>query len=96
MPDAARSDVIICAGGLENFSMTKLLDKAVEVARNLPPGAQDDIAHVVLRLAGADDEPPVELTAAEQAAIAASKAAAARGEFATDEQVRAAWAKHGL
>ncbi len=32
----------------------------------------------------------------EQAAIAASKAAAARGEFATDEQVRAVWAKHGL
>jgi hypothetical protein len=76
--------------------MTKLLDQAVEVARNLPPGTQDDIARVVLRLAGADDEPLVELTADEQAAIAASKAAAARGEFATDEQVQAVWAKHGL
>jgi len=38
----------------------------------------------------------VPLTHEEQAAVAASKAAAARGEFATDEQVRAAWAKHGL
>jgi hypothetical protein len=76
--------------------MTKLLDQAVEAARSLPPDAQDDIAHVVLRLTGADDEPPVPLTPDEQAAITASKAAAARGEFATEEQVRAVWAKHGL
>jgi hypothetical protein len=76
--------------------MTKLLDRALEAARNLPAAAQDDIARVVLRLAGADDEPPVLLTPDEQAAVAASKAAAARGEFATDEQVRAVWAKHGL
>jgi predicted transcriptional regulator len=39
---------------------------------------------------------PVALSADERAAIAASKAAAARGEFATDEQVRAIWAEHGL
>jgi hypothetical protein len=76
--------------------MTKLLDQALAAARSLPPDIQDDIARVVLRLAGADDEPPLPLTSEEQAAIAASKAAAARGEFATDEQVRAVWAKHGL
>jgi hypothetical protein len=76
--------------------MTKLLDQALEAARNLPADAQDDIARVVLRLAGADDEPPVPLAPEEQTAIAASKAAAARGEFASDEQVRAVWAKHGL
>lgn len=77
--------------------MTKLLDQALEAARNLPPAAQDDIARVVLRLAGSDsEEPPVALSPDERAAIAASKAAAARGEFATDEQVRAAWAKRGL
>jgi hypothetical protein len=76
--------------------MTKLFDQAVEAARSLSAAAQDDIAHIVLRLAGADDEPPVPLTAEEQAALAASKAAAARGEFATDDQVRAVWAKHGL
>ena len=76
--------------------MTKLLDQALEAARNLPPEAQDDIAHVVLRLAGADDEPPVPLTQEEQTAIASSKAAAARGEFASDEEVRAVWTKHGL
>ena len=76
--------------------MTKLLDQALAAARSLPPDIQDDIARVVLRLTGADDEPPLPLTPEEQAAIAASKAAAARDEFATDEQLRAVWAKHGL
>jgi hypothetical protein len=76
--------------------MTKLLDQALEAARKLPPDEQDKIAYVVLRLAGADDEPAVPLTAEERAALTVSKAAAKRGEFATDEQVRAVWAKHGL
>ena len=75
--------------------MTKLLDRAVEAARNLPPDTQDEIARLVLQIAG-DEEPPFVLTAGERAAIASSKEAAARGEFATDEQVRAAWVKHGL
>ena len=76
--------------------MTKLLDDALEAVRNLPPDDQDSIARAVLRLAGADDEPPVALSTDERAAIATSKSAAAHGEFASDEQVRAAWAKHGL
>lgn len=76
--------------------MTKLLDKALEVARSLPAELQDDIARVVLQLAGSDDAAPILLSADERAAIAASKDAAARGEFATDEQVRGIWARHGL
>jgi hypothetical protein len=76
--------------------MTKLLDQAVEIARSLPSDTQDDIARVVLQLAGADDAPLIALTEEERAAIAASKEEAARGEFATEEQVRAVWAKHGL
>jgi hypothetical protein len=77
--------------------MTKLLDQALKAARSLPPDAQDDIARVVLRLAGTDDETSaVPLTSEECAAIAGSKAAAARGEFAPDEQIRAVWAKHSL
>jgi hypothetical protein len=77
--------------------MTKLLDRAVEAARSLPPDAQDDIARVVLRLAGTDDEAsPAALSPEERTAVAASQAAAAHGEFATDEQVRAVWGKHGL
>jgi hypothetical protein len=76
--------------------MTKLLDQALEAARSLPSDAQDDIARVVLQLAGSDEAVPIALSTDERKAIAASKAAAERGEFATDEQVRAVWAKHGL
>lgn len=76
--------------------MTKLLDLALEAARSLPSDAQDDIARIVLQLAGSEKAVPVTLSADERAAVAASKAAAARGEFATDEQVWATWAKHGL
>jgi len=76
--------------------MTKLLERALEAMRDLPPDVQDGIANVVLRLIGADDEAPLALTPEQHAAIAASKAAAARGQFATEEQVRAIWTKHGL
>jgi hypothetical protein len=76
--------------------MTKLLDDALAAVRTLSPDEQDNIARALLRLTGTDDEPPVVLSTEERAAIAASKSAAARGEFASDEQVRAAWAKHGL
>ena len=79
-----------------NRTMTKLLEQALEAARTLSPDAQDDIARVVLRLAGTDEEPPVTLSPEERTAIVTSQAAAARGEFATDEQVRAVWGKHGL
>jgi hypothetical protein len=76
--------------------MTKLLDEAVEAVRRLPSRDQDDIARAMIQLAGADLAPPVILSAEEREVIARSKAAANRGEFATDEQVRAVWAKHGL
>lgn len=76
--------------------MTKLLDDAIKAAQGLPAETQDSIAHIVLRLAGNDEEAPMPLSPAERAAITASKAAAARGEFAMDDQVRAVWSKHNL
>jgi hypothetical protein len=60
--------------------MTKLLEQALEAVRNLLPNAQDRIT----------------LSPEERAAIANSQDAAARGEFATDQQVRAVWRKHRL
>ena len=75
--------------------MTELLEKAVRAARSLSAGTQDEIARTILLLAEEESE-PVALTADERAAIAASKAAAARGDFASDEEVRAHWAKYGL
>jgi hypothetical protein len=75
--------------------MTKLLEQAIEAARRLPPDEQDEIARAILQLASGDEISPVTLTPEEREAIARSKAAAARGEFASDEEVRSVWAKHG-
>ena len=71
------------------------LDDALKAVRNLPPDEQDNVARAVFWLAGTDDEAPIGLSVDEHAAVAAGKSAVARGEFASDEQVRAAWAKHG-
>jgi predicted transcriptional regulator len=75
--------------------MTELLDQAIERVRALPPETQDTFARVLLSLAD-DEAEPVMLTDEERAAIAVSMAAAERGEFASEEEVRAVWAKHGL
>jgi predicted transcriptional regulator len=75
--------------------MTSLLEQAVKAVSALPDEAQDDLARILLQLAGVD-QLPYELTADEAADLDASLAEAAKGEFATDEEVRAVWAKHGL
>ena len=75
--------------------MTKLLEQALETVRGLPPEMQDDLARILLQLAG-EDQPAVQLTAEEEASFDESLAQADRGEFATDEQVRAIWAKYSL
>jgi hypothetical protein len=76
--------------------MTKLLEQAMEAVRVLPPEEQDDIARIILQLAGEENAAPALLSPDERKAIANSKAAADRGEFASDEQVRAVWSKHRL
>jgi hypothetical protein len=75
--------------------MTKLLEQAIEAARALPPEIQDELARMLLQFAG-EDQPMIELTAEEQASLDESLAQAEHNEFATDEDVRAMWAKHGL
>ena len=75
--------------------MTKLLEEAVEIARALPPTMQDDAARLLLQFLG-EDQPVIQLSPDEVASFAESRAQASRREFATDEEVRAVWAKHGL
>jgi predicted transcriptional regulator len=75
--------------------MTKLLEHAVEAVRALPPAMQDELARMLLQLAG-EEQPVIQLTAEEEASLEESLAQADRGEFATDDEVRAVWAKHGL
>jgi predicted transcriptional regulator len=75
--------------------MTKLLEQAFKAARNLPPAMQDDMARIIMAMTG-DELPVVQLTAEEEASFDESLAQAEHGEFATDEEIRAIWAKHGL
>lgn len=75
--------------------MTELLDQAFARVRALPPETQDEVARVLMSLAD-DTAAPVCLSQEERAAIARSKAAAERGEFATDAEVQAVWETHGL
>lgn len=74
--------------------MTRLLEQALETVSTLPDEVQDEVARMLLQFAGIE-QPPYELTPDELADIEASFAEAERGEFATDEEVRAMWAKHG-
>jgi hypothetical protein len=73
--------------------MTKLLDRAVETAQRLAPERQDEIAHMILFYA---DTPVIQLAPEEDADLAAAEEEVARGELATDERMRAIWAKHQL
>ena len=74
--------------------MTKLLDKAFAAVSALPDDQQDEAARILLQFTGI--EPPNELSAEDEVELDASLAEEARGEFATDEEVRALWAKYGL
>jgi len=75
--------------------MTKLLEQAFEMACKLSPAMQDEIATAVISLI-AEVRPTVRLSTEEEATLEESLAQADYGEFATDEEVRAIWAKHGL
>jgi hypothetical protein len=73
--------------------MTKLLDRAIEAARELPAEMQDEIARVMLTLVDKSDSLH-QLTAEEEASFAKSLDQAARREFAPAEQVQAIWSKY--
>ncbi len=80
---------------MHNGAMTELLERAIARVRALPDAMQDDAARMLLVFAG-EDQPVYRLTPEEEADLAESDAEVARGEFATDEEIRAIWAKHGL
>ena len=75
--------------------MTSIVDHAIQRLRSLPSEEQDHFARVLLRLTG-EGQPVHQLTPEEEIDIDDADAEIARGEFATDEEVRAVWAKHGL
>ncbi len=70
--------------------MTKLLEKALEAVRRLPPDSQDEIALAMLRLSGGEGEAEG-IDAAHLPAVLEGLAQAKRREFATDAEIEAAF-----
>ena len=70
--------------------MTKLLEKALETVRRLPPDSQDEIARAMLTLAGREEEPE-DIDPAHLPDVLESLAQAKRRQFATETEVEAAF-----
>jgi hypothetical protein len=70
--------------------MTKLLEKALEAVRRLPPRTQDEIARAMLELASGEGQPET-VDPAHLPAVLEGLAQARRRQFATDEEVEAAF-----
>ena len=75
--------------------MTKLLEKAIERARELPDDEQDALALAMLTIA---EEPALQapLDDETRAAIRRGVDEARRGALASDEEVAALWRRYGL
>ena len=76
-------------------TMTKLLERAVDSVRALPPEVQDELARLLLQVAG-EEQPVIQLTAEERADLTDADAEIARGEFATDQHIRSLLAKRDV
>ena len=76
--------------------LTKRMQDAVSDVAAMPAEQQDLIAGEMLERARELAEPPMRLSPEERAELEAELAAARRGEFASDQEVAAMYAKHGL
>ena len=76
--------------------MTKLLEQAIETARELPSSLQDEIARLMLTFVGEDLSSNDDLSPEDEIAVMCSRRAAEQGDFASEDQMRSLRAKHGL
>jgi hypothetical protein len=70
--------------------MTRLLEKALDAVRRLPPESQDEIARAMLNLAG-DEAESEAIDPAHLPDVLEGLAQAKRRQFATDAEVEAAF-----
>ena len=74
--------------------MTKLLQRALDAARRLPPKSQDEVARAMRHLGADEDREPVpaeDLPAEDLPAVLEGPAQAGRGQFASNAAVEAAF-----
>jgi hypothetical protein len=76
-------------------AISKRLQKALEAVRTWPVERQDAAAEVLERMDSLSTT-PYKLTPEERADLEEALAEARRGEFASDADVRAMFARHGL
>jgi len=76
------------------MAMTKLLDRAIEAARELPAEMQDEIAGLLLRLIGEDDGEIYQLTSEEQTDLEEADREIERGELVEATDVRVILGKY--
>lgn len=69
--------------------MTRLLEIAVEAARQLSDEEQDELARTIMQIVGSPPDDVYVLSEEEEAAIAEGLAQAERGEFVSNEEVQA-------
>lgn len=74
--------------------MNQLLDKALKAIRELPEHEQEEIARLMLQYAGQDE--PEDIDPAHLASVLRGLEQAERGEFATEAEVTAAFARFVL
>ena len=74
--------------------MTKLLDRAIEAAKELPAEMQDEIAEILLSFMGEGDGAVYQLTPEEEADLEEADREIERGEVVGEEEVRTILAKY--
>jgi predicted transcriptional regulator len=75
--------------------MTKLLEDAIKIVRELPEDDQDEAAEMLMAIA-ARTGAPVALDDQTRRAIRAGREQARRGEFVSDADMAAFFARHGV
>jgi predicted transcriptional regulator len=72
-----------------------MLDEAIKKVRELPDSVQDDAAEMLFSVA-AKQGSPIRLDEETLAAVREGRAQARRGEFASEEDMRAFFERHGV
>ena len=75
--------------------MGDLMDQAIASLQQIAPEHRDEIASLVMDFVG-EPRATFDVIAEDRAAIDEAEAEFERGEIATDDEIRAIWAKHGL
>lgn len=77
-------------------SLSKRMQQALEAVSNVSAEREDLLAAELMKRLRLLEQPPTRLSPEERAELEVALAAAQRGEFASDAEVEAMFAKHGL